>query len=215
MAEGSTRARPRSVGRRGKLGMSEKIPLIKNRVSISNKQATSSSDWASLRSDNSFSVVSLSPGRRPPFGAQTRAFQTLAALSFPGHFSKTRGRPPPAAPGARILPLFAEAIAEEQLRSDDVMASRATRLMQQDRNDRALRAAIWREARRKLVGYGDDIRPHLLSYCSAVSDHPTPSICSKCSTCTIQAGFPHSDHESQMPYLPPPCFPLFEYQSRG
>lgn len=62
------------------------------------------------------------------------------------------------------LPLFAATIAAEQPAVDDVMTVRAANWTQQERKDRAHRAAKWREARRKLASYSGYVRPALAAY---------------------------------------------------
>jgi hypothetical protein len=62
------------------------------------------------------------------------------------------------------LPLLAAMIEAEQPTLDDVMTARAASWAQQEQKDRAHRAAKWREARRKLTSYRDDVRPALLAF---------------------------------------------------
>ncbi len=59
------------------------------------------------------------------------------------------------------VPLLADLIAEKQPAADDVMAERAAIWERQERARRAFKAAQWRKARRRLAGYGDNIRPVL------------------------------------------------------
>lgn len=62
------------------------------------------------------------------------------------------------------LPLFGELIAETQAPVDVVMEERALSHAAQGQRNRDHRAGKWREARRRLAGYGDNIRPVLLAY---------------------------------------------------
>lgn len=62
------------------------------------------------------------------------------------------------------LPLFADLIAEQQPTVDRVMEERADRMARTEQSSRDYRAGKWREARHRLYGYGDNIRPILLSY---------------------------------------------------
>jgi hypothetical protein len=62
------------------------------------------------------------------------------------------------------LPLFATTIASEQPAVDDVMTARAMIWARQERKDRAHRAAKWRQARRQLASYGDNLRPVLAAH---------------------------------------------------
>lgn len=59
------------------------------------------------------------------------------------------------------LPLFAEQIATEQPNADVVMAQRAIQWDEYQQRTRDAKAAKWREARRRLFSYGDNIRPVL------------------------------------------------------
>lgn len=56
------------------------------------------------------------------------------------------------------LPLFSAQIAAQQPSEDDVMAERARRWDRWQEEHRAQRAALWRKARRRLFGYGDNTR---------------------------------------------------------
>lgn len=62
------------------------------------------------------------------------------------------------------FPLFAADVAADQLPADVVMAQRAQRWEQYQREERALRAKRWREARLKLAGYPAQQRAVLLAY---------------------------------------------------
>ncbi|MDG3575997.1 hypothetical protein P7F60_06350 [Rhizobium sp. YJ-22] len=56
------------------------------------------------------------------------------------------------------LPLFAEVIAEQQPDADTVMAKRAVQWDQWQQEHRDQRAQLWRRARQRLFGYGNNIR---------------------------------------------------------
>lgn len=75
------------------------------------------------------------------------------------------------------LPLFAEQIAEQQPDADTVMAQRAVQWDQYQQATRDRKAARWREARRRLFSYGDNVRP-LLRRLWAECPYPgTPEYC--------------------------------------
>lgn len=59
------------------------------------------------------------------------------------------------------LPLFAEMIGEQQPDADTVMAKRAVQWDRWQQEHRDRRAQLWRRARGRLFGYGDNIRPTL------------------------------------------------------
>jgi hypothetical protein len=62
------------------------------------------------------------------------------------------------------LPLFSAQIAVEQPSVDEVMSDRAQRWQCHERDDRARRAAKWREARTRLASYPDTTRAALRAY---------------------------------------------------
>jgi hypothetical protein len=62
------------------------------------------------------------------------------------------------------LPLFAEQIAADQPSIDQVMAERAAQWEKTEAQQRASRAAAWREARRRLAGFNDATRAVVLAY---------------------------------------------------
>lgn len=72
------------------------------------------------------------------------------------------------------LPLFAEQIAAEQPDADTVMAERAVQWDQYEQSRRAQKAARWREARRRLFGYGDNVRGALRRLWNAAPYPGTP-----------------------------------------
>lgn len=77
------------------------------------------------------------------------------------------------------LPLFADQIAGEQECVDDVMSARAAWWSEQQRQQRAVRAADWRRARIRFAGYTQPLRGELRAYwqrCSWPAD-PTYLLC--------------------------------------
>jgi microsomal dipeptidase-like Zn-dependent dipeptidase len=60
------------------------------------------------------------------------------------------------------LPLFAEQIAEEQPREDEVMDARAVQWARNEKRSRLQRAELWRKARRRLSSLRDNERRVLL-----------------------------------------------------
>lgn len=62
------------------------------------------------------------------------------------------------------LPLLAPLIAAQQPAIEAVMAQRAARWIEDQKQYRARRAADWRRARARLASYGPEIRPKLLAY---------------------------------------------------
>ncbi|WCA73015.1 hypothetical protein G6L97_27005 (plasmid) [Agrobacterium tumefaciens] len=60
------------------------------------------------------------------------------------------------------LPLFTVIIAEGQSDADTIMEKRAIKWDQWQQQYRDDRAAKWREARKRLFSYGDNLRPRLL-----------------------------------------------------
>ena len=62
------------------------------------------------------------------------------------------------------FPLLAPLIAEQQPAIEAVMAQRATRWIEDQKQYRARRAADWRRARARLASYAPDTRAKLLAY---------------------------------------------------
>jgi hypothetical protein len=62
------------------------------------------------------------------------------------------------------LPLLGELIAEQQPSIDQIMSERVERWDDSERTDRARRATLWREGRRRIDAHPDEIRRALLAY---------------------------------------------------
>lgn len=61
------------------------------------------------------------------------------------------------------LPLFSEQVANDQPSENEVMAERERGWNSWEQGWRDTKAALWREARKRLYEYGENVRPRLLA----------------------------------------------------